>query len=111
LYELMRHPGHTAVLLQGEDTPSPPAGEVAALGRALQVRFGEEVHPLAVRLREDWSASDVSVPLVHDTGGEMHRAYDAEEASVYLIRPDGYLGFRADWADRRVLVEFLETYL
>ena len=36
-------------------------------------------------------------------------AYDAERASVYLIRPDGYLAFRADWADRHVLLEFLET--
>ena len=41
----------------------------------------------------------------------MHRAYDAEPPSVYLIRPDGYLAFRADWADRHVLLEFLETYL
>jgi hypothetical protein len=44
----------------------------------------------------------VAVPLVHDGGAVMHRAYDAESASVYLIRPDGYLAFRADWADRHV---------
>ena len=30
---------------------------------------------------------------------------------AYLIRPDGYLAFRADWTDRHVLLEFLETYL
>jgi hypothetical protein len=41
----------------------------------------------------------------------MHYAYDAELASVYLIRPDGYLAFRSDWADRHVLLEFLESYL
>jgi hypothetical protein len=37
--------------------------------------------------------------------------YSAQPASVYLIRPDGYLGFRADWPDRHALLEFLETYL
>jgi hypothetical protein len=41
----------------------------------------------------------------------MHRAYGAEPASVYLIRPDGYLAFRADWPDRHALLEFLGTYL
>ena len=111
LYELIRHPGHTVVLLQGERTPSPPAGEVADLARALNARFGDEVRPLAVRVRDDWRPGDVGAPLVHDDNGEMHRAYDAERPSVYLIRPDGYLAFRADWTDRHVVLEFLETYL
>ena len=62
-------------------------------------------------MRDDWSRGDVAAPLVHDENGEMHRAYDAERPSVYLIRPDGYLAFRADWTDRHVLLEFLETYL
>jgi FAD binding domain len=111
LYELLRHPGHTAVLLQGERTPSPPATEVAALARTIDVRVGDEVRPLAVRRRDDWTRGDIGVPLVHDRGGEMHHTYDAEPASVYLIRPDGYLGFSSDWADRHMLLEFLETYL
>src|SRR4051794_775641 len=111
LYELIRHSGHTVVLLQGERTPSPAAGEVADLARALDARFGDEVRPLAIRVRADWRPGDVAVPLLHDGGAEVHRAYDAESASVYLIRPDGYLAFRADWADRRALMEFLETYL
>jgi 2-polyprenyl-6-methoxyphenol hydroxylase-like FAD-dependent oxidoreductase len=111
LYELMRHPGHTVVLLQGEREPSPPAFEVAELVEALHARLGNEVRPLAVRVRDDWSPGDVAARLVHDHGGEMHDAYDAERASVYLIRPDGYLGFRADWPGRHVLLEFLATYL
>ena len=48
---------------------------------------------------------------MHDVDGEMHHAYDAELASVYLVRPDGYVGFRADWAARHLVLEFLETYL
>jgi 2-polyprenyl-6-methoxyphenol hydroxylase-like FAD-dependent oxidoreductase len=111
LYDLIRHPGHTAVLLQGKRTPSPPGAEAAELARTLHARFGAEVHPLAVRVRDDWSVRDLAAPVVHDVRGEMHDAYDAELASVYLIRPDGYLAFRADWADRHVLLDFLESYL
>jgi 2-polyprenyl-6-methoxyphenol hydroxylase-like FAD-dependent oxidoreductase len=111
LYDLIRHPRHTVVLLQGERTPSPPADDVAELARALDARFGHEVRPLAVRARDDWSLRDVAAPLVHDNKGAMHRAYDADQPSVYLIRPDGYLAFRADWADRHDLLDFLGTYL
>jgi 2-polyprenyl-6-methoxyphenol hydroxylase-like FAD-dependent oxidoreductase len=111
LYDLIRHPGHTAVLLQGKRTPSPPAAEAAELADVLDARFGDEVRLIAVRMRQDWSPRDLAVPLVHDTDGEMHDAYDAERAAVYLIRPDGYLGFRADWTDRQLLLEFLDRYL
>jgi hypothetical protein len=111
LYELIRHPGHTVAVLQGHRTPSPGGREVASLARALDARFGYEVRPLVVRVRDDWRPGDVAASLVHDSNGEMHRAYDAEGPSVYLIRPDGYLGFRADWTERHVLLEFLETYL
>jgi 2-polyprenyl-6-methoxyphenol hydroxylase-like FAD-dependent oxidoreductase len=112
LYDLIRHPGHTVVLLEGEQTPSPPATDVTALAAALRDRFGDEVRPLAVRAPDGgWSDRDLAIPLAHDRGGEMHRAYHAALASIYLIRPDGYLGFRSGWADRQLLLEFLETYL
>jgi 2-polyprenyl-6-methoxyphenol hydroxylase-like FAD-dependent oxidoreductase len=111
LYELIRHPGHTLVLLQGQQIPSPPAAEVAELVRSVHERFGEEVRPLAVRLRDDWRDPELGIPLFHDAGGGMHDAYDAELPAVYLIRPDGYLAFRADWPDRYVLLDYLAIYL
>jgi hypothetical protein len=83
---------HTAVLLQGERVPSPPAAEAAEFVRTLQTRFGDEVRPVAVRVRNDWSSRDLVVPILHDMDGEMHHAYDAEQASVYLVRPDGDRG-------------------
>ncbi len=40
-------------------------------------------HPL------DWSE-----PLLLDEDGSIHRKYGAESSCVYLIRPDGYVGYR-----------------
>jgi NADPH-dependent 2,4-dienoyl-CoA reductase/sulfur reductase-like enzyme len=45
-------------------------------------------------------------PIGLTLGAELRRL-----GSVYLIRPDGYVGVRADWADRHALGEFLESYL
>ena len=64
-----------------------------------------------MRLEDTWNPADFDFPVVEDIGEEMHYAYDAESSSVYLIRPDGYIGFRSDWEDRDALKPFLETYL
>jgi 2-polyprenyl-6-methoxyphenol hydroxylase-like FAD-dependent oxidoreductase len=111
LYDLLRHTGHTLVFLQGERSPGPSPAEVTAFAKELRTKFGHEIHPIAVRLEDTWTSPDFSFPLLEDIGEEMHHAYDAESPSVYLIRPDGYIGFRSDWKDREELISFLDRYL
>ena len=111
LYDLLRHAGHTLVFLQGEDSLGPSSAEVVGFANELRTRFVAEINPIAVRLEDTWNPADFDFPVVEDIGEEMHYAYDAESSSVYLIRPDGYIGFRSDWEDRDALKPFLETYL
>jgi 2-polyprenyl-6-methoxyphenol hydroxylase-like FAD-dependent oxidoreductase len=47
------------------------------------------------------------LPLVRDTGGDFARAYSAGEDSVFIVRPDGYLGFAASHLD----IEGMLTHL
>jgi hypothetical protein len=35
------------------------------------------------------------LPVIVDAADEFRAAYDASAGSGYLVRPDGYLGFRA----------------
>ena len=35
------------------------------------------------------------VPVVEDTAGEFRRVYDVRGMSAYLVRADGYFGYRA----------------
>jgi 2-polyprenyl-6-methoxyphenol hydroxylase-like FAD-dependent oxidoreductase len=110
-YDFLRHAGHTVVFLQGEHSPGPSSGEVVGFAKELSTRFVTEIHPIAVRLEDTWNPADFNFPVVEDISEEMHYAYDAESPSVYLIRPDGYIGFRSDWNNRNALKPFLETYL
>jgi pentachlorophenol monooxygenase len=34
-----------------------------------------------------------NLPLIRDGEGDFARAYDAGPASVFVVRPDGYLGY------------------
>jgi hypothetical protein len=42
-----------------------------------------------------------------DESGEAHRRYGITESGYYLIRPDGYIAFRADELDTEPLAQYL----
>jgi hypothetical protein len=42
-----------------------------------------------------------------DPDGETHRRYGATAEALYLVRPDGYVGLRAQPASEEVLVRYL----
>ena len=52
-------------------------------------------------------ARDGSVLL--DGSGSLHELYGASAESLYLIRPDGYVGFRGQPAEAGSLIEYLRS--
>jgi threonine dehydrogenase-like Zn-dependent dehydrogenase len=50
-----------------------------------------------------------TLPLVTDSVGAFARAYSASGSSVYIVRPDGYLGFAAASIDMNGLVTHLRA--
>jgi len=40
-------------------------------------------------------SADIPLPALLDASGEFQAAYDATGGCGYLIRPDGYIGYRA----------------
>jgi hypothetical protein len=46
-----------------------------------------------------------------DPDGETHRRYGATAEALYLVRPDGYVGLRAQPASEEVLLRYLRRVL
>jgi 2-polyprenyl-6-methoxyphenol hydroxylase-like FAD-dependent oxidoreductase len=44
-----------------------------------------------------------------DGSGSLHELYGARAESLYLVRPDGYVGFRGQPAEAEPLIEYLRT--
>jgi hypothetical protein len=88
LHELFRHPGHT-LLLWARDP------EALAAAR----RFEDMPGYLRWYVIVDREAKlpDVSGPVFRDGDGEFATAYATGDvdAAAYLIRPDGYIGYRS----------------
>jgi 2-polyprenyl-6-methoxyphenol hydroxylase-like FAD-dependent oxidoreductase len=53
-------------------------------------------------------ADDITV--LRDPDHNTHRTYGAHSASVYLVRPDGYVGFRSHVASASKMVEYVRRH-
>lgn len=92
LFDLFRGPHHTLLELDGGST----IDQSWSVG--LRRRYGHLVRVAVVSRSGMPQASGVI-----DETGEAHRKYGAERGGIYLIRPDGYVGFRGGPTDRAAL--------
>jgi len=79
--------------------------ELAALADAVSARFGEEI---CVQIIVRPGQSKQPPDQAEDAGGVLHRLYGARGPCLYLLRPDGYVGFRAQPANQAALMGYLE---
>jgi len=110
LFDLLRGTHHTLLLLPESGTSSHDL--LSALGAKfddLARSFGSRVHCFMVLPdgAVDGIPGDGPMTIVRDVEGALHRRYGATEGRMYLIRPDGYIGFRGDLS----CFEALKTYL
>jgi hypothetical protein len=90
LFDLLRHGSHTLLLLAGEGDDAQARERLADIAQSAQDGLGELVRPFLIAIDEP--AEDETTALL-DVDGDVHYRYHAHRASLFLVRPDGYLGF------------------
>jgi len=85
---------HTTLLHAGNAAGADDvAGLEAAADAVVQAAHGRiDVYLVAAR---DADVAGTVPPLIRDADGDFARNYDASDTSVFVIRPDGYLGIAA----------------
>lgn len=83
------------LLLFGGTSPT-AAGHVALARLAARVRerHGAFVAPVWIAAGRGGARDTGDIPRYTDPAGATHRIYGAKGATVYLVRPDGYVAFR-----------------
>ncbi len=108
LHDVLRGTPHT-LLIHLANIPTNMAG-LASLANEMHARFGFRVR-IAVVAAADGLPDQPGVALLHDRLGSFRDTYGDEDAS-FLVRPDGYIGWRGrSWHDPRLfahLVRILE---
>ncbi|MFD4182583.1 FAD-dependent monooxygenase [Rhodococcus sp. NPDC058514] len=92
LHELLRHPGHT-LLLWASDAKDATTQD--ALAAEVAERFGPSVRSHVI-VAADADLPGVSGVTLRDADGSFAAGYAAADRTGYLIRPDGYVGYRSD---------------
>jgi len=110
LFELLRGPAHTLLLLPGLEAQrrTEPA-ELDDLADAVANAYGDLIRicmALPPDLRDDECGSGTAL-RVRDVEGALHRRYGAAGGRQYLVRPDGYVGFRSEPPSRERLFAHL----
>jgi hypothetical protein len=109
LFDWLRDTRHTLLLFAGTG-PSREAqarlGEAAAVGR--RERDLVRIVWVAAGAAVPDTAADETVLL--DPDRVLHERYGATTESLYLVRPDGYVGYRAQPAEGDGLREYFERW-
>ena len=112
LYDELRGTAHVLLLFDGASATSLGYARMAAIADHVESHYGD-------RLRARLVIPHATVPpelegnprLLLDPDGLAHQAYGAGAECLYLIRPDGYVGYRSQPADANRLQAYLTRLL
>ncbi len=109
LFDLYQGTQHTLMIFSGL-TQSPPLQALAELSTDIQLQYQARIQPYVIVLEQP-PALNGERHIIHDSKGSIHWTYAAGKPSLYLIRPDKYIGFRSQGIDRSQLSAYLDSIL
>jgi len=108
LFARFRTPDFRLLIFQGRRNPA-EATALVAIGRRVRGATDGLVIPAVIITDNPTTAGD-DVDVLSDPGQRTHICYGVSTPSLYLIRPDGYVGFRCHASDEAELVNYLQRH-
>ncbi|HUH71098.1 MAG TPA: FAD-dependent monooxygenase [Mycobacterium sp.] len=108
LFAQFRTPDFRLLLFQGRRQAADTKA-LAAIGQRVRVATDGLVRPLVITT-DDATSRDDNVIVLNDPKQRTHVCYGASTPGLYLIRPDGYVGFRGYADDEAELLGYLQRH-
>jgi len=100
LFQLFEDTNHHLLLFTGADDDEGIAYEtLAKIKSGIIPPFDKHVACHLISSRNSTSVKTSNGAILHDSDGMLHHRYGVSRQALYLIRPDGYVGFRSQPAD------------
>lgn len=107
VFDHLRGPHWSLLLFPGTHAGPEEPVRLSGIGRHVEALTGGEVRYCLVLPLGTPPAGIPDDHVLHDVDGEAHRLYGAQAGALYLVRPDGYVGHRAQPAEEHGLLEYL----
>lgn len=111
LFDLLRGPAHSLLFFAGVTMADGDEGDRDAVLAALPADLVRELRLILITTGDEPLPTTWDGIRVVDTDGELHHRYGADSACLYLIRPDGYIGYRAQPMDSASLRAYFDTIM
>jgi 2-polyprenyl-6-methoxyphenol hydroxylase-like FAD-dependent oxidoreductase len=113
LFEAFKGTKHCLLLLIGQRSPNVVLQQLAPLAHAVEQKFGRLVHSVIVNIDREPPEllAKLEAHVLFDREFAIHKRYGAGAACVYLIRPDGYVGYRGQPPELSDLEFYFRHYL
>jgi 2-polyprenyl-6-methoxyphenol hydroxylase-like FAD-dependent oxidoreductase len=108
LFAKFRTPDFRLLIFQGRQHPADTSA-LAAIGRRVCTATDGLVRPFVITT-DNTTSPDDDVMVLNDPMQRTHVSYGVSTPSLYLIRPDGYVGFRCHAGDEADLLSYLQRH-
>lgn len=110
LYSLLADTRHQLLLFTGADTEDMEFGEMRGIQTTVDSEYRDAIGAHVIAGTDELPSDFKNMKSVwSDKNLLMHRDFGAAKSSLYLIRPDGYIGFRNQPASLGDLLEYLSN--
>lgn len=111
-YSLLCSGRQLVLLFDGSKATAEGYENLAKIADLLRARFGMSVDPrLVVPTRQVPESLRARDDILFDPSGDLHCGFGARAECCYVIRPDGYIGYRAQPARQDGLLAYLSEVL
>jgi 2-polyprenyl-6-methoxyphenol hydroxylase-like FAD-dependent oxidoreductase len=111
LFDLLAAPRHTLLLFSGWRGRSKDSERRQELLEMIGRDFGDQIRLFVIGSESEQHQRSKGAEVLLDPSGDAHRAYGADDEMLYLIRPDGYVGYRGRSPQKDKLLEYLKRIL
>jgi 2-polyprenyl-6-methoxyphenol hydroxylase-like FAD-dependent oxidoreductase len=110
LFEALRGTKHTLLLLADPEHADASWLRLTRLAETITARYGQQIATYLIAAGSAVPGSDApAASILLDTELAVHQRYGADAECLYLIRPDGYIGYRSYPADAVALDGYLKS--
>ena len=109
IFDILCGPRHTLFCFDGAAATEEGYQRLSRIITLAKTRLGDDLQAFVVVpsvTRPEALSADV--PVLLDAEGEMHRRFGARSECLYLVRPDGYVGYRCQPADEHRFGAYLD---